>query len=223
MTDNTKLAELDRPDVKKLTTEAGSLAANYEDFAVTNAIGYRDAAEDLKIIKGQLNQVNEKRLEITRPMDAAKKAVMDFFKPVVSRLEDAERHVKRAMVEWKAEEDRKAREAQRLEQERARKREEKLRKEAEAKREAGKEARADILEDRAEATQAAPVAPAAPKVEGISTRKVWKFEVLDKTQLPAEYLIANEKAIGGVVRALKGDTNIPGVRVYSEDVVSARS
>ncbi len=79
--------------------------------------------------------------------------------------------------------------------------------------------------DRADETAmavSAPV-PTAPKVKGVSKRKVWKFEVTDVSELPPEYLIANEKAIGGVVRALKDKTNIPGVRVYFEETLAAGS
>ena len=62
----------------------------------------------------------------------------------------------------------------------------------------------------------------APKVKGISTRKKWSFEIVDAAKIPREYLVPNEVAIGGVVRALKGATNIPGIRVVSTDIMSAR-
>lgn len=54
------------------------------------------------------------------------------------------------------------------------------------------------------------------KVEGAGAMvEVWKFEVVDVCALPGEYVLADEVAIGKVVRALKGKTKIPGVRVYS--------
>lgn len=84
-------------------------------------------------------------------------------------------------------------------------------------------ARAENLLERADVVTTAPVANTVPKVSGISTRKKWTFEILDITKLPAEYLKPNDTAIGGVVRALKDKTNIPGIRVYTEDVVSARA
>lgn len=225
MSNNEELipVEVDSKDVEQITSRAITLADSYEGFIVTDAVGFTDAAVDLILIKEQLTQVNDKRMSITRPMDESKKAIIAFFKPVVLRLEQSERRIKKAMGEWKREEDRKVREAQRLEQERARKREEKLRQEAEEKREAGQEARADILEDRAEAATPAPLAPAAPKVEGISTRKVWKFEVVDPKQVPDEYKTIDTTKIGAVVRALKNGANIPGVRVWAEEVISARS
>lgn len=92
------------------------------------------------------------------------------------------------------------------------------------------EARIAAAEQEAEAKRAAAammpaavVVQDAPKAAGVSTRKTWKFRVDDVTKLPAQYLIADEKKIGKVVRALGGDTDIPGITVWSEDVVAVRA
>lgn len=62
-----------------------------------------------------------------------------------------------------------------------------------------------------------------PKSDGISYRDVWKFEITDANQIPREYLKVDEVKIGGVVRAMKGATNISGIRVYSEKIVTAKA
>ncbi|MDH3376439.1 MAG: hypothetical protein OEQ39_05660 [Gammaproteobacteria bacterium] len=82
---------------------------------------------------------------------------------------------------------------------------------------------AEAMRQMADATPDAVVLPAAPKIEGVSTRHVWKFTVNDVKLLPAMYLLPDNKKIGKVVRALGGDTDIPGVQVYTDDVVSARA
>lgn len=64
--------------------------------------------------------------------------------------------------------------------------------------------------------------PLPPKVAGVSFRQVWKFEVVDPSRLPAEYLMPDEKAIRRTVSGLMGRTNIPGVRVWPEQEVSGR-
>lgn len=56
----------------------------------------------------------------------------------------------------------------------------------------------------------------APKVEGVSSSQNWKFRITDINKVPREYMIADEKALGQVVRALKDKTNIPGIEVYPE-------
>lgn len=82
-------------------------------------------------------------------------------------------------------------------------------------------ARAETLEARADDKVAAPVVSAAPKVKGVSTKRVWKFEIVDKTKVPEQYKTIDEKKIRGVVTALKEDADIPGVRVYWENAMAA--
>ena len=89
------------------------------------------------------------------------------------------------------------------------------------------EAKADRVEsaaaEKSESLQAqasqvvAPVVQrAAPKVSGLTFTEVAKFEVIDKALLPEEYKLADETRIGKVVRALKTEARIPGVRVWME-------
>lgn len=113
------------------------------------------------------------------------------------------------------------------------------RRQAEAARAAGDlaaaakhEQKAERVEQRAEervetlqtvaSTIVAPVIEReTPKVKGISGRRVWKFRIKDASKLPREYTMPDEKKIGGVVRAMKGDTRIDGVEVWDEPDLSA--
>ena len=285
---------INTPEVRALAKETDQLVGHYQGYQVTTDLEYADGAEELRRIKNQQSVLEERRFAITRPMDAAKKAVMDFFRPFSDRLDDAEIHVKKALTDYSTEQKRIADEAARKERERAEKEAARLREEAriadeaaakkererlaelqrkediraeeeaarladeraaakteedkkraEEQEQAAEErrqkeqdrlhqerldadaaqrertARAETLETRAEAKTTAPVA-SAPKVKGISTRKKWSFEIVDQAKIPREYLVPNEVAIGGVVRALKGATNIPGIRVVSTDIMSAR-
>jgi len=121
----------------------------------------------------------------------------------------------------------------------ARTKAEEQRKAAEAAAAAGRKAEAAKLAARAVATEAkaeqrvatleiqaaAVVAPViqreAPKVAGIVTREVWKFEVTDPSLVPRAYLSVDESKIRGVVQSLKGDALIPGVRVYSDKSIAS--
>lgn len=76
--------------------------------------------------------------------------------------------------------------------------------------------KAAVLEQRAAATVAPVIQREAPKVAGLKMREVFKFEIVDASKLPREYLIPDEQRIRKVVGALKSDTNIPGVRVYAD-------
>jgi hypothetical protein len=60
------------------------------------------------------------------------------------------------------------------------------------------------------------------KAAGQSVRTDWDFEVSDFTKLPDNYKIADDKKIRAVVKAMKGAIEIPGVRIYSKQIVSQR-
>ena len=210
-------------DVVKVTEGALMLAGKYANYAVATAEEYTAGAEHLKGIKAAMSQVDEERFKITRPQDAAKKRVMEFFGQFTNRLIRAETAVKKGLLTYSNEQDRIQREERRKEEERQRKEEDKLRQASDDAREQGRADRADILEDRADSVALAPTAPvvSTPKVSGISTRPVWKFEIMDPKLVPDEYKTIDEKKIGGVVRALKDLASIPGVRIYSEKTMSA--
>jgi hypothetical protein len=82
-------------------------------------------------------------------------------------------------------------------------------------------AKADDLALRAATTVAPVIVRDPPKVAGVSTREVWKFDITDASQIPREYLVVDEARIRKVVQALKGDARIPGVRIYPERQIAA--
>jgi len=55
---------------------------------------------------------------------------------------------------------------------------------------------------------------------GVTMRTVVKFEVVDPKQVPAEFWIIDEGAIGKQVRA--GRRDIPGVRIWEDRVPATR-
>lgn len=61
-------------------------------------------------------------------------------------------------------------------------------------------------------------APMPAKVTGAASRtyEVWKYEVTDESLVPLSYRPIDHASLARDVRALKGEAQIPGVRVYSE-------
>lgn len=239
--------------------KANTILAAAQAFRVETPEQYMSAGAELKRIKAQAAAIDAKRKAITEPLDRAKKEAMDFFRPFLAALDQAELEIKGEMLVFdreqqriRAEAERKAREeaerirkeqeqaAAKIEQAAREKREKEEAKareleaqgrqaEAEAKREAADRAEAlRIQQADAKRTAAAqiPAAPVVhieqPKVAGISTSTVWKFEIVNPDLIPREYLTPDEKAIGGVVRSLKGRASIPGVRIFEETIMSAR-
>lgn len=62
----------------------------------------------------------------------------------------------------------------------------------------------------------------AMPLEGVTTRSTWKYSVEDLTAVPREYLTLDEKKIKAVVKAMKGDTAIPGIRVFEDGTVAVK-
>lgn len=170
--------------------------------------------------------IEDDRKKRTRVLDAERKAVMDEYRPVEVELATARQNLTDGIQKFDQEERRKAQEAQRAADLAAEKERQRLARLAEKAEERGDTAKADEFERRAEfvATQA-PVAVAPPKVEGVSTRTVWKFEVLDAKRLPDRYLIPDMAALGAAVKNMGADaTNlIPGIRVWAEESTVVRS
>jgi hypothetical protein len=211
------------PEVREVAEQAQLLAAVGERYSVATAEEFTVAGDELRRIKAAQKRLDEVRKGITRPIDAAKKAILDLFREPEAKLAAAESGVKRAMLRFQAEQDRLRQEDQRKADEAARKERERLEAQAARAAAAGKIEKAEALEVRAATVSAPVIHREAPKVAGLSTREVWRYEIVDATALPREYLTPDTTKIGKVVQALRGDTTIPGVRVFAERQLAARA
>lgn len=134
----------------------------------------------------------------------------------VEPIQEARKIVKGKMVDYRAAEEKRQREAEALAREAAIKAaEEQALRDAEEAEKSGDKALAETI-------LAAPIqAPAVvlksevPKSQTV-LRKVWKFRVSDSSRLPREYLCPDMTKIGSVVRALKDNHGIAGVEAWIE-------
>lgn len=217
-----------------LPAEATRTASEVEKYLaalrkepIKNHDEYVDAADLLKQVKAKLEEVEEKRLSITRPMDLAKQRIMDIFRPATDGLKKAEAAIKAAMIAWQGEVARLAAEAQaKIDADAKAKAEaEKASLEAQAVKlvQAGQIDQAADLVAASEAIEPEPVQLAVlqPKVVGISTRVMWKHRVKDAKKVPREFLIVDEKALAAHARSTKGMVPVEGVEFYSEPIIGA--
>ena len=150
----------DTPEPAVVVQAQGMIASEEADITalVLSAEELRIATDDelqassalLTSIKGRQKALSEIRLSITKPMDAAKKRVMEVFQPAVERLGQAEATLKRAVLTYTQERARKLRDEQAQLEVAAEREREHLRKEAELQRKAGHEVRAEASEQLAE-------------------------------------------------------------------------
>ncbi len=62
-----------------------------------------------------------------------------------------------------------------------------------------------------------------PTIRGVSFTEKWHFQIVDAMKIPREYLMIDERKIQDVVDALKANTKIDGIEVYSGERVGAKA
>jgi len=208
-------------DVPVLAQKCGIVISNQEQ--------YESAAVILKQVKSRYNELDKQRKEITTPLDVAKKAVMELYRKPLDLLDSGEKLIKKAMINFTEEQERKAREEQLRLQRLAEIEAEKERKKLQAKiaraEASGKLEKVADLQEQKEAISeiVVPViTPQVDKVSGISFSENWKAEVIDFSKLTDEFKLANMEMLNKIAKSTKGSYAISGVRFYSEKVVSSR-
>jgi hypothetical protein len=196
----------------------------------TSVSDYELAAANLTTAKAMRKQIEEQRVAMKKPIDDAAKAVQAFFKPYIDALDRYDAEQKGEMLDFKRREESLAAEKQQAANAAAAAERARLEAEAATALEAGDVARAEVLANTAEVVQATTIATTVV-ASGVSTRKVWKAEVTDKAAFVAVagtdqmFLAAvdiNEQTLAKFANATNGAVKIPGVRLYQDEVMSAR-
>jgi len=228
------------PAETDIARESQSLAQQALDVRVANNQQRVNAAEMGKALAAMEKKVQETFDPICDAAHKAWKAATSKRASFLDPLTTAKRHLASAIGAFDQEQERLRRaEEQRLlaaQRELEAKEAARLRREAEDRQLAEALAATEIGDDDlAEAiVNAAPVVELPPPVPvivptqvqavaGASTRTTWKFRIVNAALIPREYLAIDETKIGGVVRAMKGATNIPGIEAYPEASTSFRS
>lgn len=183
---------------------------------------YAQAGTVLRSIAQQKSDHEAARKRITDPIRAGLAEIMEQAKATVAPLQQLDQSIRSEMNDFNA---RKREQAQAEQAERDRI----ARQEAEeaATQEAATFEDDTVIETPAVLRRAQErrtvVSSAPPKVAGVSKPITdWKFEITDAGAVPVQYLQVNESAIRAMVKAQRGNTSIPGVRVWPEDRISVR-
>lgn len=181
---------------------------------------YKSAGELWKAIKGLKEQVNETFKPIIEKAHAAHREALAQKAKIFDPLDAASRTVKTVMERYdRDQESLRLLEEKRLREEARKAEEERLLMEAIAAEAAGEKEEAKAIMEEPVYVPPIIVPKATPKLNGGPVyRTIWKFRIKDMNAIPRQYMIPNEVAIGGVVRSLKNQANIPGIEVYEERV-----
>lgn len=190
-----------------------------------------DVSTALKQIKSYRDRIEKQRKDLTGPLNDRVKAINEYVKTIAQPLLDAENYLKKQLLDYEVSVLEKEREAKRkqLEEERRaqlKKQEEEAALAAEAQAIFGADEAPPAPEEIAAAEEKKILEQNAfeqeawnienHKIKG--TQRRWVFEVVDKSVLPAEFLVPDEKAIRKAI--LAGRTNIPGVKAWKEASLS---
>jgi len=231
MTNETETSEISiPPEVVEKAREADSLLQQVTSLTITDNQQYQTAGEFLKKVKSRYKDIEEDRKTITAPMNAALTAINNYFKTPRNVLLQAETFLKKALVSYHTEQERKAQKEQARLNELARKEAEK--KEAQLESQAKKalakgqtEKAQDLMTVKDTIVPVAAVAPSAPpKTTGQSFKTVWNWTVTDAALIPRAYLVLDEKQLNSIAKAgIKGAMEIPGVKFKEDTVMSVRT
>jgi hypothetical protein len=206
---------------------------------VTSHEDYVQVADALKEVKSFTKQVQEFFAPLKEKAYATWKALTTKENETLAPARAWEAECKSALATWDAEQERFRQEEQRRLEAEARRQEEErrlaeavaLEAEGIAEADPSKLAEADRLIEEPVETPVVVVEKETPKVAGISYRDNWDAKVVDLQAL-IRYVAQNAShqnllqpnliALRAQAKSLKGALSIPGVRAYSQKVVSAR-
>ena len=217
-TDILEMPKINTKKAEAALTEANMVLDTAQKVIVKTPQQAQNAGDWRNKIKAKLKQLDEERKELTRPLDEVKTKIMDKYRPAIEVLNIAYKLFDKGLSEYLAIQDQIRQEQQRrLEAEAEKKR---LEAEAKAKEWAdkGNEKKAEEWFDKAE-NVIAPVVPETPKVEGITTRQDWDFEIINPNEVPREFCIPDEKALRAYVKATKGTRLIAGIKIIPKTII----
>ena len=208
-----------------------ALLATAESFVITTPDEYTESGGLVREIVAKRKAVEATRKGITEPMDAAKRRVMELFRPGLDMLGKAEDRLKAAMVRFQRAEDQKQREDQARLDDIARKERERLAVRAVKEEDKGNTEKADVLYETALRVTAPEVAPTT-RAAGVHMRTTWSAEVTDLAALvaaiaagtvPLECVEPCMPILNAHARAWKDKLAFPGVRAVGTQGMAARA
>lgn len=171
--------------------------ARVRSFAVATADDLDTAARWVKAAKASWKALEDKRKGITRPLLEAKNAADALFKPSQDALLGIEQHLKSEIANYHA----------RIERERA-----------------AVMTAAAVSIARDEIPTA--IVPEAARVEGITVKEYWDFDVIDPDAVPRELCSPDPEKIRAMIwyadTPHKPPQDIPGVRFFLKGRVTVR-
>lgn len=208
--------------IQNLATAAGKAVVDCEARA-------KSATDLAQLIRATIKAIDDDRKTLTEPLNGFLRAINSRYKEHSSRAEQARQELDAKLLAWRRKEAERIKKEQEAADAAARLERERLRAQAEAEAEAlrkrGEETAAEMVMQTAQMTLIpSVVVPEKRSTEGqraaSSTRKVWKFEVVDFAAVSDEYKTLNSTAVYTQIRA--GVRELAGLRIFEHDELVVR-
>jgi hypothetical protein len=208
--------------------QATTLEQQAQAYTISTNEDYSEAANFLKRVKGATNEVKAYWKPAKDAAAKAHKEICEKEKAMLSICESAEKILKAKMLTYSQEIEAQRRAAEEEARKAAQAESDRLLAEAAKAEKSGDTMQATVnmaMAEQMEAVKPA-VQVAAPAVQGISTKKVWKVRVTDEKAVPA-YVAGicirpvDERAIMQLHR-LNPNIEIAGISFYQESTLAVR-
>lgn len=191
-------------------------------YQIKSQLDLNNAVEIVRGLERFSADLEKKRLGITKPLDEAKKAVMDLFRPCKNRCENVILIMRGKINDFAVEAERERQRKQKEADDKAERERIKAQEKAEAARKAGDEKKAEKYETKAAEVQNVVIAQKHDQPQGTHQVTRWRYEILDPCKLPRSFLIPDHDALQGYATATQGKIPIEGVRIYAETSTTIR-
>ncbi len=192
--------------IEEITKDLNSILETTNTIVLKTEEDRLKATEIIVTLKKKYDDLENDRTSIVKPINDSVKAINAKYKPFTEQIETAMTKLKRSISNFILEQERIARE----------KEEKELAKLAEKNAKREEQGKAPII--KTIESVARPESIMRSESGKTSTRKVWKFEIIDNLAVPLDqkYYSVDSSKIKAAVEA--GERNIPGVRIF-EDVI----
>src|SRR3990167_1166293 len=195
---------------------------------ITNAAEHQNAISFLKLVKGDVFDVEALRVSIKAPILEAGRRLDELFRAPIESLKNAQKIVNTSILGFENEQERlrqieelKMRAKVEQEEIEARK---KLEIKAEKAEQKGLVEKAEELKEMAKDLTFVKTSIPLGFDKAKGRRRTYYAEVIDLSLLPTDYRIitANQKVLNALAQSTEGKAVIPGVRMYYEETLTTR-
>lgn len=197
----------DNPAIINLRAEIIKLSNYASSRVIKSDLDIVPVTDDLALISKLKKAIKEKQDEYVSPIKTHLEKVQFVFKDLLACLEGVDQINRQKVTAYRAEQQKRAAEAAEINRQ----------KEELARKEAAFNGTGEVTINTTPVEAAPILGKVSTDMGTLGTSKIWKWELQDLSKVPTEYLTIDAAKVGKVIRA--GLRNIPGIRVYSEDVL----